>query len=128
VCSSDLFSGYDICSVIDARKNEVFLAYYSFQSGTIELNGIERLCNPSQICDSMKGKTVFIGTGAKLYRDLIIDSAGSDALFLDEDHNHVKARNVARLSYEYFLNADECRVPSLCYIRKSDAEINRKDS
>ena len=116
-----------ICAIIDARKNEAFMARYSLFDGKLEKTMDECLVTPDKIYHGITGKTVFIGTGVQPYYETIRKMMGENALFVQDENHFVKARNVAVLSHKCFEtnNFDDLSLFVPRYIRKSDAEINR---
>ena len=118
-----------VCAMIDARKKEVYTASYSIEHGRVNKITDEDLVPCHDICRDLIEPTVFIGTGVRPYRDVIVDRMGSMAQFTSENFNHVSARIIADLSFERFAGNDfddnSMIVPR--YIRRSDAEINRSN-
>jgi tRNA threonylcarbamoyladenosine biosynthesis protein TsaB len=81
---------------------------------------------PEAVVEDIKSPCVFIGTGARLYRQNIAAAAGSLAHFVPEDQNMIRASSVAFLSMLRFEAGDTDEIAGLVphYIRKSDAELN----
>lgn len=120
------FDECNIVSMIDARKGEVYAAGYRMINGMLETEFAEKALTPEELMGSVNEKTVFLGTGAIVYGDLISDMAGDYKIALPDNYHYISAGSVAKLSLRKFdhetLNGISSLVPH--YIRKSDAEIN----
>lgn len=116
-----------LCAMVDARKDEVFTATYILESGTLKKTSEENLIGHGALCVDMHDQTVFFGSGAARYGDIITQRMGQNAIFAPEAFHHVYAKNVAILGYDAFENQKHENWSELapCYIRKSDAEINK---
>lgn len=115
-----------ICPLLDARKGEVYAAAYGINEGQLIQKAPARAMIPEAVVEDIKSPCVFIGTGARLYRQRIAAAAGNLAHFVPEDQNTLKASSVAFLSMPRFEANDTDGIGSLVphYIRKSDAELN----
>jgi tRNA threonylcarbamoyladenosine biosynthesis protein TsaB len=119
-------TSYLICPLLDARKGEVYGAIYCFNEGQLIQKTGPRAMIPEAVVEDIKSPCVFIGTGARLYRQDILAAAGSLAHFVPEGQNMIRASSVAFLSMPKFEANDTDDVAGLVphYIRKSDAELN----
>jgi tRNA threonylcarbamoyladenosine biosynthesis protein TsaB len=117
---------YLICPLLDARKGEVYGATYCFNEDQLIQKTSARAMIPEAVAEDIKSPCVFIGTGARLYRQDIVAAAGSLAHFVPEDQNMIRASSVAFLSMPRFEANDTDEIAGLVphYIRKSDAELN----
>ena len=71
-----------ICPILDARKGEVYTAFYRHQEGKYpdRLTAYQAL-RPEDLVKKITEKTIFIGDGVRTYRDLLHYSLPSLALF-----------------------------------------------
>ena len=116
-----------VCSLIDARKNEVYSASYTWRGGIPERIGREVVVDPEVLLDKIEGDTLFVGDGAVAYRTLIVRRFGDRARFAPWPANTIRAGYAAMLALESF-RAGEAVDPAQLnpvYIRPSDAEINQ---
>ncbi|MDY6844622.1 MAG: tRNA (adenosine(37)-N6)-threonylcarbamoyltransferase complex dimerization subunit type 1 TsaB [Thermodesulfobacteriota bacterium] len=119
------FSQYPVCTLMDARKHEVFAALYRYTDNNFVKVERERVIKPEVLLEDMKEKTVFIGDGAEKYKDLIVAWLGENAQFVPCHLNRPRASHVAFLAYVSLAegltsyHADSC----LMYLRASDAEL-----
>lgn len=119
------FSPYNICPMLDARKNEIYTGLYRWRDDTIEKVITEMAIAPDDFLKQINGKTVFMGDGAKIYRELIMDVLKDDALFAPAFMMSPSASTVAEIAIEK-LKREEIADPVTLtpfYIRKSEAEI-----
>ena len=117
---------YLICPLLDARKGEVYAATYRFDADQLVQETNARAMRPEAVTEDINSPCMFIGTGARLYRQSIIAVAGSLAHFVSEGQNRIRASSVAALSIARFEANDTDGIAGLVphYIRKSDAELN----
>lgn len=119
-------TSYLICPLIDARKGEVYCATYRFSEDQLIQKTGARAMTPEAVIAEIKTPCMFIGTGARLYRQSIDTALGSLAHFVPGDQNIIRASSVAILSMSRFEANDTDETAGLVphYIRKSDAELN----
>ncbi len=124
------FSQELICPLIDARKGEVYFSRYRLINGRLKRQTDEQVTCPEKVLDGMKEACCFVGNGALLYKSQILEKLGDFASFAPMVHNTIRASTVARLSMEKFKNnnTDNIQEFSPHYIRRSDAELNIKNS
>ena len=117
---------YLICSIIDARKQEVYCCRYRSDSGQLEQEGPEQVALPLEAIGNIREPSIFIGSGAQLYQQSIVDELGQLANFATENEHTIQASAIAWLSLPRFKRRDTDDVHLLVphYIRKSDAELS----
>ncbi|MCF8112005.1 MAG: tRNA (adenosine(37)-N6)-threonylcarbamoyltransferase complex dimerization subunit type 1 TsaB [Desulfobacteraceae bacterium] len=115
------------CSVIDARKSELYSEIYRFSGSDHTVVSPASVCSPDQLVSKVSGlgePCLFTGGGATLYRDRISERLGSLASFVPDEAGQIRAGTVAELAYQSILKGGGCSAEELLpvYIRKSDAE------
>lgn len=118
------FCNYPICTMLDARKKEVYAAVFRWKDGGFERVVGETSVKPVDLVKTLKGPVVFAGEGALIYRESIMGTAGDNALFASAQHMVPSPSNVAFLGLKKAVNGDFCEPAGLVpfYIRKSEAE------
>jgi tRNA threonylcarbamoyladenosine biosynthesis protein TsaB len=118
VCSS-----IPVCVMMDARRDEVYCAVYTFHNGKPLSKSNEMVLNPKDAIKMTNGSTLFAGSGSKVYKDLIEQEA-EDCVFAPPFINFVNAIALIQSLYskENFINDPE-NILTPSYIRKSDAEL-----
>lgn len=119
------FSAYPVCPMLDARKKEVYTALYEWkEKGFIKIIP-ELSVKPEDIVKDIKGPVIFIGEGARLYRDIIRSIKGTDAIFVPSYSDVPSPSVVAYLGLKKALKGDFADPVTITpfYIRRSEAEI-----
>jgi tRNA threonylcarbamoyladenosine biosynthesis protein TsaB len=121
---------YLICPIIDARKGEVYSAFYRYE----ELTHLKRLSEyqaikPEVVFGMVKEPTIFLGDGVKTYGEDLRNSLRSFALFspaaLQIPHGSV----VAKLGLELLQKGELLNLATFAplYVRPSEAEIKWRE-
>jgi tRNA threonylcarbamoyladenosine biosynthesis protein TsaB len=115
-----------ICPILDARKGEVYFSRYRFLKGHLKRQTEERVAPPDEAIDHLKESCLFVGNGALLYKDMILEKMSELASFAPMIQNTIRASTLAYLSMAKFENNDIDDIEKIepYYIRKSDAELN----
>lgn len=123
-CSAP-FARFPVCSLLDARKNEVYAGLYRTEHGLPEAQVPDRVLPPEDLLRSLEGEILFAGEGASVYRSLIVRVLGSRAHFLSWAQHMPRAAFGAPLVLQA-LRQGEAVPPELLrlhYVRPSEAEI-----
>ncbi len=117
-------SDLPVCALMDARRSEVYAAFYRFRDGNLVEKSAETAESPSILVENVKEKTLFAGSGALAYRDLIRERLGGLARFAPGFQNSISPAALAEavLQNPGLLKDSREIVPE--YIRRSDAEMN----
>jgi len=115
-----------ICPILDARKGEVYFSRYRFLKGHLKRQTEERVAPPDEAVDNLKESCLFVGNGALLYKEMILEKMGEFASFAPMIQNTIRASTLAYLGMAKFENNDIDDIEKIepYYIRKSDAELN----
>ncbi|MGH7889052.1 MAG: tRNA threonylcarbamoyladenosine biosynthesis protein TsaB, partial [Thermodesulfobacteriota bacterium] len=113
-------------SIMDARKNELFAAFFISTEGCAD-NRISEdlLISPHDLTKMIHEKTVLIGNGALVYEDFLRSVLGERVLFSPSHFNFPKASNCAILGAKRLKdgNRDDLSALAPQYLRRADAEI-----
>lgn len=117
-----------VCPLMDARKGEVYCSNYRIRNGTLQRVSAVRVAAIDEVLEDVSVPSVFIGGGASLYREKIIERLGSQAVFVPPEQNIIRASTIGRLSLDRLKRGDGDDISRLVpeYIRKSDAELGFK--
>lgn len=119
------FSNMLICPLIDARRDEVYTAFYKREEGhTLKKLTPDRAIVPEILLDEIREKVVFLGDGTDLYKDLIIRKLKEKALFSPLHLKYPRASAIAQLAFKK-LNVNEVsdiEVMTPLYVRPPEAE------
>ncbi len=126
-----------ICPMIDARKNEVYTGLYKWEDGLLRKIIPEIAVNPLYFLNGLKefyaskkdkGHTMFMGEGAKIYKDLINDIFKPDVFFAPVSSMFPAAASVAEIAIEKAKSGMFTDPVTLTpfYLRQSEAEVHWK--
>ena len=119
------FSNMLICPLIDARRDEVYTAFYKREEGhTLKKLTPDRAIVPEILLDEIREEVVFLGDGTDLYKDLIIRKLKEKALFSPLHLKYPRALAIAQLAFKK-LNVNEVsdiEVMTPLYVRPPEAE------
>ena len=115
-----------ICAIIDARRGEVYAAFYQAAPAGVFPESDEVVLPPHNLLMDISHPCLFVGSGAKIYRDVITEKLGNHARFARPARHIIRASTVALLALKRFENGEVGKITELVpqYIRKSDAELN----
>jgi tRNA threonylcarbamoyladenosine biosynthesis protein TsaB len=117
-----------ICSLMDARKREVYLAIYRRQGTALSAIVGERACSISAAIELLRetaaSGTMIVGDGAKAYEAVLAQAFGASAHISAGDEFGSVAAQVAALSCERLSAGvgDDLTHLTPCYLRSSEAE------
>jgi tRNA threonylcarbamoyladenosine biosynthesis protein TsaB len=117
--------------MLDARKSEVYTALYHCDELPRMISG-DCVTAPASFLQRIDRPTLFVGSGALRYRDLITDTLGDLALFAPSVCHMPRASSGALLAMDKIARGELLSAAELLpvYIRPSEAELARmsKDS
>ncbi|MDH3881350.1 MAG: tRNA (adenosine(37)-N6)-threonylcarbamoyltransferase complex dimerization subunit type 1 TsaB [Desulfobacteraceae bacterium] len=115
-----------ICPILDARKGEVYFSRHRFLNGHLKKQTKERVAPPDKAVDDLNESCLFVGNGALLYKEMILEKMGGLASIAPMIQNTIRASTMAYLSMAKFEKYDTDDIEKIMpyYIRKSDAELN----
>jgi tRNA threonylcarbamoyladenosine biosynthesis protein TsaB len=122
---------HPVCSLLDARKSEVYAALFDCSSTIPSAMISDSVLPPERLLEiilkTIDTPVIFCGDGAVRYHDQIAGRLGAQALFAPFPLNTAHAFNAVPLALHAFYNcgpSEPCRLLPT-YLRASDAEINR---
>ncbi|HDD45283.1 MAG TPA: tRNA (adenosine(37)-N6)-threonylcarbamoyltransferase complex dimerization subunit type 1 TsaB [Candidatus Desulfofervidus auxilii] len=125
------YISYLICPMLDARKKQVFAAFYIVEKGEIKRISDYYSIFPEILLKDLRRKTIFIGTGALIYKELIRQKLKEKAIFPPSHLHRIHPETIAQLALKAIEKGEKTDPITFVpfYIRPSDAEINfyRKD-
>lgn len=121
--------------MIDARRNEIYGAFFGYSRGEMETLLHERAEDPRDFLMEVKKKwhpqkekLAFFGSGLRVYRERVEEIFSAEAVFLPEDFDKVRASSVGLLGLKAcrkgnFSKGAQDLLPR--YLRASEPEIKR---
>ncbi len=115
-----------ICPMVDARRQEVYYGLYELQDHGIKQTKPHQVASPASLLDQIQVPCYFLGTGARMYQQLIADALGTRATFAEAGRDRINSEVIARLARPHLQRAQDQQLPVISpyYIRRSDAEVN----
>ena len=116
-----------ICVVIDARKKEVYTAFYRCnREGFAERISVMSVVAPEKLAAVITEPVVMIGDGVPVYGELFKKMLGEMVDFAPAMLHELSAASLGMLAGEKLLTGDALNVAEAVplYIRSSDAELN----
>jgi len=122
--------GFDICPMLDAKKNEVYTALYrTGANGLPELKEAERITEPCGFIRRLSEDVLFLGDGARKYLSLIEESCPVNAYLAPEHLQLIRGSAVGRLGIEKYNRGQTVDLLTFIprYLRLSQAEASGTD-
>ncbi len=118
-----------ICPIIDARKSQVFAAFYTCTGAGTIIRCSEYLCiTPDELLARLDGPVLLLGTGAVRYEALLTGKTAEAFLAVPELH-YPRAAVLCRLALSIWKEKGGVHPRDLraIYLRPSDAELARME-
>ena len=119
-------TGTPVAALMDARRREVYAARFRFEAGELIRETADQVGAPMEAVQGISEPCLFAGSGALLYRQIILQALGDKAFFVPAAQNYVRPSSVAVLGYQRLSRGTVTPLDKIVpiYIRKSDAEMN----
>ena len=128
LAASFFFSAIPVCTMLDARRGEVYFAWYSFEDGTMKRETAEDVAPPASVLFNRNGPCLFVGDGSEAYREIIAGQNTKKVFFSRPSQNSIRAAHVGYLGIEKLQRQDRLDAQLIPrYIRKCDAERKREE-
>jgi len=120
-----------ICPVLDARKQEVYTAFYRCDdAGRPRRVSDVVAITPQALAQQIKEDVIFLGDGSQVYREILQGELGGRASFAAPEVFFIRAAALGfaalgKWHQQDFLDAASA-IPD--YIRPSEAEVNYRES
>lgn len=121
------YTGKLVCSVLDARKKEVYAAFYRGDGrGNLTKISTDMVIAPGELSKQIKEDVIFLGNGVEIYGKIWQKELGRKALIAPPEFSQPRAVHVARLSEPKFQKGQFLDLFSFgpIYLRRSEAEVN----
>ncbi len=116
-----------VCVMMDARRNEVYCAVYRFDKGELVSKSPEQVLNPQKAISMAGDNALFVGTGSKVYKNIIENNASNFTISDTFSDSTSAANMVQALTCRNNFSIDSENILTPSYIRKSDAELQFAD-
>ena len=121
------FCKYTICPIMDAKRDQVYNAMYTWMDKTFYIVTPHRAVPIDQVIEEIKTanvKVMFNGDGVPVYRERLVEELGELCEFAPSSCNMQRASAIAELALQRAKIGDVERYMSMVpfYLRKSQAE------
>jgi len=120
-----------ICPILDARKKEVYTAFYHYGEGNSLIRQSDyQAIRPEDLVKKIKEQTIFLGDGVKTYGDFLLNCLPSSAIFPSAPFHVSHGSMVARLGFQLLRKGEYLNLStsSPIYIRPSEAEMKWQET
>ncbi len=121
---------YLICPILDARKGEVYTAFYRYEErNSLKRNSAYQAISPEDLINRTEEKTIFLGSGVKTYGGYLRNAIPTLATFVSDPLNLPHGSVIARLGLERLRRNEALDLSTFTpiYVRASEAEIKWKE-
>jgi tRNA threonylcarbamoyladenosine biosynthesis protein TsaB len=119
-----------ICPILDARKKEVYTAFYRYDEGQfIRRLGDYQAMRPEDLIRGIDEKTIFVGNGVTAYGGLIKESLAALAIFATPPLHLPHGSVLAGLGLELLRKGKSLDFSTFSpiYVRPSEAELKWRE-
>ncbi|NIP38378.1 MAG: tRNA (adenosine(37)-N6)-threonylcarbamoyltransferase complex dimerization subunit type 1 TsaB [Candidatus Dadabacteria bacterium] len=125
---NSLITPYPICSIVDAKKRQLYSAFFRYTLGGLERVNDDIIISMDDLCTSIEQKNekiVLIGDVLNLNKSTFMDRINGLVLFAPGHMRSPRASSCAILGVDSFKKAKRDEVNTLVpkYIREADAEL-----
>lgn len=116
---------YQICAILDARKKEVYSAFYKNENDILARKSNYDVMFPDELVKRIKEKTIIVGDAIGVYGDFLKEKLGEFAVFAPASQRLPRASVIAEMGIKRLEAGDVLNLASSepIYIRPSDAEM-----
>jgi len=117
-----------ICPVLEARRGEVYAAFYRRQGEAVEEMMPGRVVTPAALCALVQERTLFLGSGVTVYGSQFRAALGDRAVCIKIVEAEMGlAAAIARCGQDHLRGGEPAALPmpQPLYIRPADARLPR---
>jgi len=120
---------YLICPIMDARKGEVYTAFYRYEENALKRLSEYVVIRPLELETMINEQTTFIGDGVRTYGEDLRNSLKSLALFPSFPLHLSHGTAVARLGLKLLQKGELLNLATFTplYVRPSEAEMKWRE-
>jgi len=119
------YCAYPVCTLLDARKNEVYASLYRFAGTALVQILPEAAMSIFRLAGQISEKVVFTGEGSRIYRNGIQELFGERAVFAPHSAVLPSGAKVAEIGLDMIKSGRQAEPDRLTplYIRRPEAEV-----
>jgi len=120
-----------ICPILDARKKEIYTAFYRYEGeSSLKRQSDYQAIRPENLVKKITEPTIFLGNGVTTYRDFLLNSLTSSAIFPPAPLHVPHGSMVATLGFALLKKGEHLNLSTFSplYIRPSEAEMKWQET
>ena len=117
---------YLVCPILDARKKEIYMAFYRYEEGgSLRRQSEYQAIPPNDLVRKIKEQTIFVGDGVRTYGDFLLNRLGSFTILPSSPFHVSHGSMVAKLGMELLKKGEHLNLSAFSplYVRPSEAEM-----
>jgi tRNA threonylcarbamoyladenosine biosynthesis protein TsaB len=120
-----LYCQYPVVAMLDAKKDQVYTATYETKNGDLQRQSDYLVIDVEDLVKMISQKTLFVGPGAKLYQERLIELLKDRACFSLGEQSLPSGGTVALLGSRKLIlgQIEDIGDSEPMYLRKSEAEL-----
>lgn len=125
------FTSYLICPILDARKKEVYTAFYRYEeNGSLKRESDYQALQPEHLAKKINERTIFIGDGVKTYGEFLRRALPLFAILPSIPFHFPHGAMVATLGAQLLQKGETLNLSAFTplYLRPSEAEIKWQET
>jgi tRNA threonylcarbamoyladenosine biosynthesis protein TsaB len=122
---------YLICPILDARKKEVYTAFYRYGEGSsLRRQSEYQAMPPEDLVRQIKEQTIFVGDGVKTYGDFLVNCLPTFAILPSAPSHVSHGSMVAKLGMDLLKKGEHLNLSTFSplYVRPSEAEMKWQET
>jgi tRNA threonylcarbamoyladenosine biosynthesis protein TsaB len=122
---------YLICPILDARKKEIYTAFYRYEKDrSLKRQSDYQAIRPETLVKKITEPTIFLGDGIKTYGDFLLKTLPSSAIFPPAPLHVSYGSMVAKLGLELLRKGEYLNLSTFSplYVRPSEAEMKWQET
>jgi tRNA threonylcarbamoyladenosine biosynthesis protein TsaB len=118
------YPAYQVCAILDARKKEVYSAFYKCENDVLVKKSHYQVISPAELVDQIHEKTIMLGDAIDVYGEYFKEKLGDLVVFAPDAQRLPRAAVVAEMGLAKLKLGEILDLASSepYYIRSSDAE------
>jgi tRNA threonylcarbamoyladenosine biosynthesis protein TsaB len=119
-------TSYLICPILDARKKEIYTAFYRYiEGGALRRQSEYQAVSPEDLVRKIGEQTIFVGDGVRTYGDFLLNRLGSFTILPPAPFHVSHGSMVAKLGMELLRKGEHLNLSAFSpfYVRPSEAEM-----
>lgn len=127
ILASSAETFYQVCSIIDAKRDNVYACLYTKKLGKLKAVTSYLLMGIDSLIKKINKKTLFVGDGLYLYQHRIEKLKKGFAFFAAEKFRYPQIGNLAKIAYERFAKKllDDPKTIVPIYLYPKECQIRK---